>query len=300
MEYPNNVATAPLIELSNMAQRREIRTASEDWTGITSSAKRRKLQNRLNQRAYERRKASRRSASLHLEQGGRPRYVTMATADTPDAPEPPYPTQYLTMIKPPAGYTSGYGSGCLLLRSGAQGAIREFVKKAYEDYVLGCPQPWYLSTLIQVNVFNALVQNGIALGFSDRWQRKVVMSPFSIIGPLQSCDSYPLNLQPTALQRTVPHHPWIDLFPIPQMRDNILLSLRHLDMDELCSDLLDVKPGLDKKPSLIVWGDPWDIHGWEASALFLQKWGWMLERYRDILQATNYWRERRGEDKILF
>ncbi|KAF5581621.1 Aryl-alcohol dehydrogenase [Fusarium pseudocircinatum] len=292
------MAAAPLIKLSDMAQRKEIRTASEDWTGITSTAKRRKLQNRLNQRAYERRKASRRSASLHLEQGSRPRYVTMATGDTPDAPEPPYPTQTLTMIKPPVGCTPR--PGCILLRPDAQGAIRQFVKKAYEDYVLGCPQPWYLSTLIQVNVFNALVQNGIALGFSDRWQRKDVISPFSITGPLQSCDSYPPNLQPTALQRTVPHHPWIDLFPIPQMRDNILLSLQHLDMDELCSDLLDVKPGLDEKPSLVVWGDPWDLRGWEASALFLQKWGWMLEGCRDIFQATNYWRQSRGEDKILF
>ncbi|KAF5623758.1 uncharacterized protein FTJAE_10519 [Fusarium tjaetaba] len=288
------MAAAPLIKLSDMAQRREIRTASEDWTGITSTAKRRKLQNRLNQRAYERRKASRRSASLHPEQGSTPRYATMAT---PDAPEQST-TQFLNMVKHPAGYKPK--SGCVLLRPDAQGAIRQFVKKAYEDYVLGCPQPWYLSTLIQVNVFNALVQNGIALGFSDRWQRKGVISPFSIIGPLEPCDSYPVNLQPTALQRTVPHHPWIDLYPIPRMRDNILLSLQHLDKDELCSDLLDVRPGLDEKPSLVVWGDPWDIRGWEASALFIQKWGWMLEGCRDILQATNYWRENRGEDKIFF
>ncbi|CVK98930.1 uncharacterized protein FMAN_08362 [Fusarium mangiferae] len=298
MKYPTNLAAAPLIELTDMVQRREIRTASEDWTGKTSSAERRRLQNRLNQRAYERRKASRRSASLHLQQGSRPRHVNKDIADTPDTPEQPAATQYLTMIGPPAGYTPG--SGCLLLRSDAQAAIREFVKKAYEDYVLGCPQPWYLSTLIQVNVFNALVQNGIALGFSDHWQRKGIVSPFSIIGPLQSFDPYPLSLQPTALQRTVPHHPWIDLFPIPQMRDKILLSLHHLDMDELCGDLLDVKPGLDGKPNLIVWGYPWELHGWEASALFLQKWGWMLEGCRDILQATNYWRESRGEDKILF
>ncbi|EWG55279.1 hypothetical protein FVEG_17486 [Fusarium verticillioides 7600] len=210
MEYPANMAAAPLIKLSDMAQLREIRTASEDWTGITSTSKRRKLQNRLNQRAYERRKASRRSASLQPEQGSIPRYATMAT---PDASEQSTP-QYLTMVERPAGYTPK--SGCVLLRPDAQGAIRQFVKKAYEDYVLGCPQPWYLSTLIQVNVFNALVQNGIALGFSDRWQRKGVISPFSIIGPLEPCDSYPENLQPTALQRTVRHHPWIDLNRTPK------------------------------------------------------------------------------------
>lgn len=52
MKYPINLAAAPLIEQRDMTQRREIRTASEDWTGKTSSAERRRLQNRLNQRAY--------------------------------------------------------------------------------------------------------------------------------------------------------------------------------------------------------------------------------------------------------
>ncbi|KAM5366405.1 hypothetical protein ACJZ2D_010515 [Fusarium nematophilum] len=322
MENLMDRVAAPLIKLSDMAQRREIRTADEDWTGTTSSARRRKLQNRLNQRAYgkyraslreefaqsgiclclghaERRKASRRRLAVtQPEQGSIQRHASLSTTHAADAPESPSGSQQLTAVSPPAGCTPG--SGCLLLRPGAQGALRQFVKKAYEGYVLGCPQPWYLSTLIQVNVFNALVQNGFALGFSDCWQRKGAISPFSIIGPGQSCDSYPPCLRPTALQRTVPHHPWIDLFPIPQMRDHILLSFHHLDMDELCGDLLDVKPGLDGKPSLVVWRDPWDLRGWEASALFLRKWGWMLGGCRDILQATNYWRQKRGEDRILF
>ncbi|KAJ4238282.1 hypothetical protein NW757_013176 [Fusarium falciforme] len=201
MERPINRGLTPLIVLSDMVQRREIRATDEDWTGTTSRARRRKLQNRLNQRAY-----------------------------------------------------------------GAQGALRQFAKKAYEDYVLGCPQPWHLSTLIQVNVFNALVHNGFTLGFSDHWQSRAATSPFAIIGPGPSWDSYPPSLRPTALQRTVPHHPWIDLFPIPQMRDNILRSFSRLDMDDLCGDLLDVKPGLDGKPNLIVWGDPWDPRGWEPAS----------------------------------
>lgn len=52
MERPINRGLAPLIVLSDMVQRREIRAADEDWTGTTSGARRRKLQNRLNQRAY--------------------------------------------------------------------------------------------------------------------------------------------------------------------------------------------------------------------------------------------------------
>lgn len=37
--------------METMPQSLELRDAEDDWTGVTSTAKRRKLQNRLNQRA---------------------------------------------------------------------------------------------------------------------------------------------------------------------------------------------------------------------------------------------------------
>ena len=40
------------IALGPMRQRTEVRSLEDDWTGVTSTADRRKLQNRLNQRAY--------------------------------------------------------------------------------------------------------------------------------------------------------------------------------------------------------------------------------------------------------
>lgn len=46
---PSNTAE---IELALMPQQSGIRASSEDWTGVTNRAKRRKLQNLLNQRAY--------------------------------------------------------------------------------------------------------------------------------------------------------------------------------------------------------------------------------------------------------
>ena len=42
----------PGIEILLMSQRMEIRDGKEDWTGKSSIAEKRKLQNRLNQRAY--------------------------------------------------------------------------------------------------------------------------------------------------------------------------------------------------------------------------------------------------------
>lgn len=40
------------IHLSQMPHQVELRDWGEDWTGMASAAERRKLQNRLNQRAY--------------------------------------------------------------------------------------------------------------------------------------------------------------------------------------------------------------------------------------------------------
>ena len=51
MQHPVGEGPVPPIVLSDMTQRREMRTPAEDWTGTTNSAERRKLQNRLNQRA---------------------------------------------------------------------------------------------------------------------------------------------------------------------------------------------------------------------------------------------------------
>lgn len=49
-EFPIETA-APTIELGWSSQQLALRDSDEDWTGITNPAARRKLQNRLNQRA---------------------------------------------------------------------------------------------------------------------------------------------------------------------------------------------------------------------------------------------------------
>ncbi|KAG7122430.1 hypothetical protein HYQ44_003328 [Verticillium longisporum] len=117
--------------------------------------------------------------------------------------------------------------------------------------------------------------------------------------------SHPESLSPTALQRTVRHHPWVDLFPLARLRDNVLRGLNSgaIDEDELCSDLLNVedrKWSDVEKPSLILWGESWDIKGWEASAAFLRKWGWITQGCPELIEGTNYWRRIRGEQGIVF
>ncbi|GJC87783.1 hypothetical protein ColLi_10621 [Colletotrichum liriopes] len=99
------------------------------------------------------------------------------------------------------------------------------------------------------------------------------------------------------------HHPWIDLFPFPRLRDNVLLGVAAglLDDDELCADILEVKDeDLSGRPSLIVWGEPSDWMAWEANEAFFRKWGFLARGCHEILRSTNHWRAKRGEKGIVF
>jgi hypothetical protein len=117
----------------------------------------------------------------------------------------------------------------------------------------------------------------------------------------------PTSLIPTDLQRSTPHHPWFDILPFPQMRDNLLrlesntstaVDSPNYDADSLCHWMV----GLDtrqKEAGLIVWGEPWDVASWEVTADFYQKWSWTLEGCFDLFKSTNYWRARRGERPLF-
>lgn len=65
------------------------------------------------------------------------------------------------------------------------------------------------------------------------------VSPFATLRPgYIGNQSLPLSLQPTALQRSKEHHPWLDCFPFPSMRDNLLRALDGFDEDQLCLDIM--------------------------------------------------------------
>lgn len=45
---------------------------------------------------------------------------------------------------------------------------------------------------------------------------------------------------------------------------------------------------------------PYDPRAWEATVPFLRKWGWVVRECRELLVSTNYWREKRGEKRLVF
>ena len=98
-----------------------------------------------------------------------------------------------------------------------QGVIAGVEDFLSQQYIVSSPRVDLLLTLIQFNVFRALVSNTFTLGFPFSWLSAEADSPY-YLGESRWC--CPASLQPTALQRKVPHHPWIDLFPFPALRDN--------------------------------------------------------------------------------
>jgi hypothetical protein len=156
-----------------------------------------------------------------------------------------------------------------------------------------------LASVIKFNLCRALESNSACLGFGSGWQLENEISPFfRYKAPLSpELQAYPTYLRPTLLQNTVEHHPWIDLLPLPEMRDNILRLGDTYDDAPLCHDIvLDLEGGCT---GLIVWGNPWDPRSWEVTEDFARKWPWVLQHCFELFRATNMWRAKRGEPKLF-
>jgi len=184
---------------------------------------------------------------------------------------------------------------------GAQARLDFYARRAYIEYMLHAPRPAALHIVVQLNVIHALMQNALLLDITPGSLCIYdALSPFNQAGPVDPSAHIPPSLQPTALQTRIRHRPWIDLFPLPELRDVILgLSWTDLEVD-ISTDLLDVKEAAGQKPNLVVWGDAADPRAWEATVPFLRKWGWLVKGCEGLMESTNVWRERRGDRRIVF
>ncbi|KAI1150701.1 hypothetical protein F4825DRAFT_425573 [Nemania diffusa] len=240
----------------------------------------------------------------------RPHNGTLPQESFPSASQGPQ-----GLLQPPAG-SCGNDSfqqysqvdGALLLTCPRRiEHVRGLMRQALQDYSLNCPRPSQLQAIIRINVLNAIARNALLIGFPiDSLCRDEFVSPFHQPGPHPLGRPIPAplcpdSLQPTDAQRVISHHPWIDLFPFPRFRDNVLLALQDglFDDDELCSDLLCAESaGPGDKPALLIWTDAWDPTGWEVSEAFLAKWGMLVKACPEMLQSTNYWRMKRGQKEL--
>ncbi|KAH6704248.1 hypothetical protein BKA61DRAFT_185534 [Leptodontidium sp. MPI-SDFR-AT-0119] len=203
----------------------------------------------------------------------------------------------------------------------------------------------HLLHLVQYNVFRAFVSNKSTLNILLTGWTDYPPSPTTcpISGPYRDNTMvYPLNpnipfsLFPTRLQQTCLHSFWINLFPFPTLRDNLIRRDGKFDHWELLADLIgelmgstpfeqrqgtpvaitvsDPKnmsasnppptEGSDEdevtagRKGLIVWGEPYDMRSWEATPGFIAKWSWAVEGCYDLVESSNHWRLLRGEEPI--
>lgn len=159
-------------------------------------------------------------------------------------------------------------------------------------------------TLTKVNVFRAFAQNLRLIGWSEYWMDHDAISPFNTALPQSpsapgSNSLIPTNLQPTRIQKSVHHHPWLDFFPLPKMRDNLIEAGDDWDDEQLCHDIMGFWGESTMDAGLLVWGEPWDVQNWEVTEPFLKKWQWVVRGCPELMNATNSWRACRGE-KLIF
>ncbi|VUC27895.1 unnamed protein product [Clonostachys rosea] len=128
-------------------------------------------------------------------------------------------------------------------------------------------------------------------------QSALLLPPLLVPSPA----TFPASLYPTSLQLSRLYDPRIAIVPCPTMRDNLILFSGAYDIERLVSDL---HGGLfegfrdTNMCGVMIWGEPWSSASWEVTEGFARKWGFLLEGCYDLQDATNRWRESRGEEPI--
>ena len=199
----------------------------------------------------------------------------------------------------------GRPQGCMISVPEVRAFMDHFADNAYTSYMRGTPAINHLPLLARYNMASSLAANARLLGMKDEFYAWDGISPMNKQGPLLGLTfqnrfaEWPASLQPTTTQLGIEHHPWIDCFPWPQLRDNLLKTFEMFnlcDEDDFCHDICDLTDSIE--PLILVWGSPDDPRNWEVSDGFLRKWAWLLSGCRQVLISTNYWRKKRGEPVI--
>lgn len=112
-------------------------------------------------------------------------------------------------------------------------------------------------------VFAALFNNGLILGIPCGIQVPILSRPCTA--------KTPLSLHPTERQMTVLHIPWIDRFPFPNMRDNVIQLSGIIDEEVFLCDLFTTDSFTIAPDSV-----SWDPTVWVVTKPFEDKWGYLF------------------------
>lgn len=114
----------------------------------------------------------------------------------------------------------------------------------------------------------------------------------------------PPNLEPTEVQRRIPHHPLFDLFPWPSVRTKLVIVFSQplqtrppaardpMALMQLFYDMDDSAEGLR-----ISGEDCYSGENWEVGQAFFTNWWWALDR--SVVDCSNALRAKRGAQRLI-
>ncbi|KAK4554927.1 hypothetical protein LTR86_008075 [Recurvomyces mirabilis] len=278
----------------------ELTILNENWRGKTDRLERRRIQNRLNQRAFRERQRSSPTPPSDVEQP-----AMVAT----------YKKIPLLRTQSDPALTSASGSCPTSVpehlwmkrsRSSSPAHIsyeREMFRHDTLEDILGEPKQDELGYTINRNLFQAAFANAGALGISAA----AIETEYSARTSRSICaPGMTQALIPIELQYTVEHDQFIDIIPHPRFRYNVLTAIAasRSNVTSLIgslrrSGLVVVVNGARSRDGVVIWGPPDNFRSWEISEAFYSVWKHFLVGCDDWLQATNVWRARRAERALL-
>lgn len=83
------------------------------------------------------------------------------------------------------------------------------------------------------------------------------------------------------------------------MRDNLISAGDKFNDTEFCVEVMGFWEISIKSCSILVWGEPSDPWSWEITEAFLKRWPWVVRGIPELIESTNYWRTKRGQNRIF-
>ncbi|OTB08632.1 hypothetical protein M426DRAFT_316642 [Hypoxylon sp. CI-4A] len=267
----------------------EVRGPEEDWSGLKDARARRKLQNRLNVRAHRRRKAllSERITPTSSTAGDNPSVCSSLQDSCLGYEKSETANEDNSLV------IRSQGSPYLL---DGQHTLRG--DEISSEFPLSLD---HLIPLVQFNFIRGVLTNmgimGYQTAFPPECSRLWVQVPL-----FEAPSTIPESLQPTALQLSTPHEPWIDLIPDKQMRDNAIRATGTFSPKEVEEEMTGAYFGKSKPieiAGMVAWTDPWRPDGWELTEGFIRNWPFLVKDCWDLLESTNRWRAMRDEEPLV-
>ncbi|KAK5120975.1 hypothetical protein LTR85_005759 [Meristemomyces frigidus] len=258
---------------------------NENWQGKNDPHERRRIQNRLNQRAFRQRQRAGDSPKQY-----RPRSMSGPASQESEleddfdgssqSTDDSLPYRLNTPVRAVSAPAADQPSGDV-------------------DTRFGLVQVWdELARTINRNTMAAAATNAQHLGID----MNALRTGTPMLTTRRNDRSAPAALAPIELQYRVLHDPIIDTIPHARLRYNILRAIAAGQLSTIApsmcyrgSGTLQQIDGSWQRGGLVVWSFPEQLASWELTELFVRQWGALLQGCEDLIAVTNAWRSRRGE-----